>query len=219
MEPNEHLESLQDIRQMMQRSSRFISLSGLSGIAAGVCALIGAWLAQAKLSRYGYENSIDFNEMRGKYIFHDGYRILERELLMIGLFTFIAAFWLAFLFTYLRSRKTRVPIWGHVARKVMFNVAVPMIAGGLVVLKLMQLGVYGMIAPSCLLFYGLALINAGKYTFAEIRWMGFAQLILGALNLWMMGYGLYFWALGFGVLHILYGFIMWWRNERNTINK
>src|SRR4029078_4377912 len=217
-EQNQHLESLQDIRQMMQKSSRFISLSGLSGIAAGVCALIGAWLAQDKLSQYGYENSIDFTEMRGKYIFHDGYRILERELLIIGSLTFIAAFCLAFLFTYLRSRTTGVPIWGHIARKVMINVAVPMFAGGLVVLRLMEIGAYNMIAPSCLLFYGLAVINASKYTFPEIRWLGYGNLILGALNLWMMGYGLYFWALGFGVLHILYGFIMWWRNERKPVN-
>ncbi len=39
------LETLKDIKQMMERSSRFISLSGLSGIAAGICALVGAWLA------------------------------------------------------------------------------------------------------------------------------------------------------------------------------
>jgi hypothetical protein len=214
-EQNQHLESLQDIRQLMQKSSRFISLSGLSGIAAGVCALVGAWLANDRITHYGYRSSYDYNELQRNTIVRAD-KSLEFDLIMIGGFTFIIAFAVAFVFTYLRSRKTGVPIWGHVARKVMINVAVPMLVGGLIVLKLVEFGVYGMIAPSCLLFYGLALINASKYTFPEIKWMGYAQLVLGALNLWMIGYGLYFWALGFGVLHILYGFIMWWRNERQA---
>jgi hypothetical protein len=97
---------------------------------------------------------------------------------------------------------------------VMINVAVPMIVGGLFIWRMKDFGLYGLIAPACLLFYGLALINASKYTFPEIRYLGFGQLILGVANLWLPGYGLYFWAFGFGVLHVIYGFVMWWKNER-----
>jgi hypothetical protein len=220
-EQSQHLETIQDIRQLMQKSSRFISLSGLSGVAAGVCALVAAWITQGKIAEYRAANGLPagpFGEFDrdGSYFFHPGYRQLEHQLILIAGITVVVAFTLAFLFTYLRSKKTGVPIWGFMARKVMINVCVPMVAGGLVLLRLLDFGAYGMIAPCCLIFYGLALINAGKYTFQEIRYMGYGQLVLGALNLWLNGYGLIFWAVGFGLLHILYGFLMWWKHERGV---
>jgi hypothetical protein len=90
-----------------------------------------------------------------------------------------------------------------------------MIVGGLFIWRITDLGAYGLIAPACLLFYGLALINGSKYTLSEVRYLGYLQLVLGIINLWAMGYGLYFWAAGFGVLHILYGIVMWNKYERN----
>jgi hypothetical protein len=211
---SQQLENLQDIRQLMNKSSRFISLSGLSGIAAGICALIAAWVASRRLNAHQSKNGIDYTRVYRREEFSDGYQSLERDLLLIAAVTFLVAFGLAFFFTWLRSRKTGVPIWGHVARKVMVHVAIPMLAGALLMWRMTEIGVYGLIAPSCLIFYGLALINASKFTFSEIRYLGYGQLILGVLNLWMIGYGLLFWAAGFGLLHILYGFIMWYRYER-----
>ena len=90
-----------------------------------------------------------------------------------------------------------------------------MIAGGLFIWRLTDFGLYGMVVPACLIFYGLALINASKFTLSEIRYLGYLQLLLGLISLWMIGYGLYFWAAGFGILHILYGVIMWNKYERN----
>jgi len=219
-EQSQHLDTIQDIRQLMQKSSRFISLSGLSGIAAGLCALVAAWFTQGELTRYhaahGWvraNRSAEY-DASGGYVLMPGYRQLAQELILIAVVTFGVAFALAFFFTYLRSKKTGVPIWGFTARRVMFSVIVPMIAGGLVILRLIDLGGYGLIAPCCLIFYGLGLISAGRYTFEEIKYLGYGQLVLGALNLWLIGYGLLFWALGFGVLHMVYGFLMWWKHER-----
>jgi hypothetical protein len=96
----------------------------------------------------------------------------------------------------------------------MINVAIPMIAGGIYILKLIEQGSFGLIAPGCLIFYGLGLVNASKFTLGEIRFLGYGQLLLGIINLWYMGSGLYFWAAGFGVLHIVYGAIMWSKYER-----
>ena len=218
---NQHLDHIHDIRQLMQKSSRFISLSGLSGIAAGLCALVAAWVARQTINTY----SVNSTEWQGPVREYGGYRSiqsysgLEYRLLLIAGITFVMAFLLAFIFTWLRSRKTGVPIWGFMARKVMIAVIVPMLAGGLLIWRMMDYGTYGLIAPACLLFYGLGLINASKFTFTEIRYLGYGQLVLGAINLWLPGYGLYFWAIGFGMLHIIYGFIMWWRNERQETAK
>lgn len=206
---NQSLQTLEDIKQMMTKSSRFISLSGWSGVAAGACALIAAWIAHNKISGFRFEPNI------GSGANADGYAGLKWQLIVLAAITFLAAFVLAFVFTYLRSRKTGVAIWGYTARRVMLNVAVPMVVGGLLIWRLMDFGMYGLVAPACLLFYGLALVNASKFTLPEIRYLGYLQLLLGVLNLWLLDYGLFFWAIGFGILHILYGILMWTKYERN----
>ena len=210
---NEPVQALEEIKQLMDRSSRFVSLSGWSGIAAGICALAAAWLAAKKINQYG----ISENEYETKTSYtRDGNLLqLDRELLILAIITFIAALFFAILFTWLRSRKTGVPIWGFTARKVMINVAVPMIVGGLLIWRITDFGLYNLVAPACLIFYGLALINGSKYTLSEVRYLGYLQLLLGVINLWAIGYGLYFWAAGFGILHILYGIVMWNKYERN----
>jgi len=208
------LEALQDIKKMMERSSRFISLSGWSGIAAGICALIGAWFAHARLTDYVARRSADEPYVRGEYFFKYGDATLLQQLILIAMLTFIAAFISAFLFTYLRSTRTGVPIWGFVAKRLLWNTFVPLAAAALVLLRMMQLGYFDLIAPCSLVFYGLALIHASKYTLGEIRYLGFGELILGLISLWVRGNAVYFWALGFGVLHIVYGAIMWWKYER-----
>ncbi len=219
MQPgNAHLKDLKDIKQMMDRSSRFISLSGWSGVAAGMCALVGAWFAYQVIGPRkvgeveGATKSFRSYQYGTPSSLHDlmGYRLIN-----IALFTFAAAFILAFIFTYLRSIKTRTPLWGTSARRLMINVSIPMVVGGIYLLRLVQNGTYGFIAPGCLIFYGLALVNGSKYTIGEVRFLGYGQIVLGLVNCWFIGYGLYFWAAGFGVLHIFYGIIMWFKYERN----
>lgn len=205
---NQQLDTLEDIKQLMHKSSRFISLSGWSGVSAGVCALIAAAYTGVQLECWR-RGDCPFDQL-----VQEGGTSLRHTLLVIGLVTFFAALALAFIFTYIRSRRTGTAIWGYTARKVVWNVAIPMIIGGIFIWRMMDYGVYGLVAPACLLFYGLGLINASKYTLGEIRYLGYFQLLLGVINLWMPGYGLYFWAAGFGVLHIIYGIVMWNRYER-----
>lgn len=213
---NQHLNDLNDIKKMMERSSRFISLSGLSGIAAGICALVGAWFARNVINtNYATVTSLRNNDTYIAAEKTDLKEYMGNHLFQIAISTFIAAFCLSFLFTYLRSKKTNTPIWGATSKRLLINVLIPMIVGGIYLLKLIENKNYGLIAPGCLIFYGLALLNASKYTLIEIRYLGLAQIILGIVNLWFVGKGLYFWAFGFGILHILYGIIMWFKYERN----
>lgn len=207
-EEQKHLDTLQDIKQMMDRSSRFISLSGLSGIAAGVCAL-GAVIYIWPVWR----------ALRGDLMYDQSYSFVidaatKTKLIGTGGITFISALLLAFLFTWLRSKKTYTAIWGSTARRLVWNTAIPLLVGGVLVIRLLQWELVGLIAPTCLIFYGLALLNGSKYTVSEVRWLGICQLILGVINLWFIGYGLIAWAIGFGVLHIVYGSLMWWKYER-----
>ena len=208
------LEELQHIKLMMERSSRFISLSGLSGIAAGICAIAGAWFANDVIMENGgpagYREAVTRTlEVTSLQDFM-GHRLFQ-----IALYTFCAALVSAFLFTWLRSKKNKIPLWGSTSRRLLINVSIPMIAGGIYLFKEMQFGNYGLIAPGCLIFYGLALVNASKYTLSEVRYLGYCQIILGVINCWFVGYGLYFWVVGFGLLHIIYGTVMWYKYERN----
>ena len=214
MNEQQPLEDLHHIKQMMERSNRFISLSGLSGIAAGLSALVGAWFANQVIEDNG--GTSGYRELVSKTFAFTSIRdFMGHRLFQIAVYTFCAAFLSAFLFTYISSKKNRVPLWGYTSRRLLVNVSVPMIAGGIYLFREMQFGNYGLIAPGCLIFYGLALINAGKYTLSEIRYLGYCQLLLGIVNCWFVGSGLYFWAIGFGLLHIIYGGMMWYKYERS----
>lgn len=207
-EQDQHLEALQDIRQMMQRSSRFLSLSGLSGIAAGFWALVGAWLAHNKIA--GYESRYAQGETYSRFAF-DSFRL---QLFLLACGVLGLALVSAFYFTWRKTRKDRVPLWNHTSQQLTWNMLIPLTAGGFFVLALLQNAVWYFVAPACLVFYGLALINASKYTLSDVRYLGISEIILRLVATQYLNHGLLFWALGFGVLHIVYGFMMWWKNER-----
>ncbi|MEO5942674.1 MAG: hypothetical protein ABIP30_00510 [Ferruginibacter sp.] len=213
-EQQQSLETLQDIKKMMERSSRFISLSGLSGISAGICALIGAWIAHPYV--FGTRDFVIHRSMAVEQAMAGDYSaIFNTWLFWIAAATFLTALASAFIFTYVRSKKEGIPLWGVTAKRLLFNVSVPLLVGAIFIFRLIHFGTFGLVAPGCLLFYGLGLVNASKYTLGEIKYLGYCQLLLGIINLWFVGYGLYFWAFGFGVLHILYGAYMWWKYERD----
>lgn len=216
--PNTHLSTLQDIKQMMEKSSRFISLSGLSGVAAGICALIGAAVSYDYV--YGYKDYII--DPQNVLFGHLGLGLrfmLNTWLFWIAAITFVAALVSAFFFTWLKSKKEGVPLWGKTAQRLLAHVSIPLLAGGLFILKLIHFDTFGLIAPGCLIFYGLALLNGSKFTLSEVKYLAYGQIILGIINLEFVGYGLYFWATGFGILHIVYGIVMWNKYDRATIKQ
>ncbi|HEU4472005.1 MAG TPA: hypothetical protein VFR58_13025 [Flavisolibacter sp.] len=212
IEQNQHLETLQDIRKMMQRSSRFISLSGLSGIAAGFWALAGAYVAHDWIYNI---NGGHYEEVENNYsVSRIDMDQLWVKLVLLAATVLGLALLSALYFTWRRAGKSKLPLWDHTTRKLTINTLIPLVTGGVFILALLQRGEWALVAPACLVFYGLALVNGSKYTLSDIRYLGMMEIALGLLNTQFVGYGLYFWALGFGVLHIVYGFIMWWKYER-----
>ena len=203
------LQEVKDIRRLMERSSRFISLSGLSGVAAGVFALIGAGIARYVIFKNYYDN---YNH-RG-YFDDNDFAKLKIQVIGLAAAVFAAAFLSAFYFTWRKSNKQGVSLWNHTSRRLFWNMVIPLAAGGLFILGMLQYNEWRFVAPACLVFYGLALVNASKYTLTDIRYLGYCEIVVALINMQWIGYGLYFWALGFGVLHIIYGVVMWWKYER-----
>ncbi|MBO9573043.1 MAG: hypothetical protein J7497_12695 [Chitinophagaceae bacterium] len=201
-----NLEAIQDIRKMMERSSRFISLSGWSGISAGICALIGAFVARQKINDY----YLDYSVTSSCPV------CLRTQLIYLAIVVFIAAFCSATFFTWLKSKKDEVAIWGASARRLLWNTLLPMVAGGFVLWRMVELKQYDLVAAASLIFYGLALVNGSKYTIGEIKYLGYAEIITGIAGLWIIRSGLYIWAFGFGILHIIYGVAMWLKHEKRN---
>lgn len=199
------IDTLKEIRSIMERSARFLSLSGWSGIWAGSVALIGAGIAYSLLKQFNHN---DFSEypLEGLY---SGVDILK-QFLFLAVTVFVVTLTGGYYFTYRKNKKAGISIWNSASKKMIINLAIPLLAGAVVILAMMRNGDWQYVSSCCLIFYGLALINGSKYTVSDIKYLGLLEVILGCIGLFISpGYGLYLWAFGFGVLHIVYGVIMW----------
>ncbi|PHR74189.1 MAG: hypothetical protein COA67_02140 [Lutibacter sp.] len=205
MSDKDYLKDISEIKEMMNKSSRFISLSGLSGILAGIYALVGAYLAKFILANYNYlsqrKNPMNIDETQFK-------------LIVIAVVVAVLSIVTAFILTRKKAKQHGTSIWDSTTKRLLFNFLVPLFTGGIFSLILLNQGFYGFIAPATLIFYGLALFSASKYTFGNVKYLGIAEIILGLISMNYIGYGLYFWAIGFGVLHIIYGTLMYFKYDK-----
>ena len=206
-EDRDYIQDLAAMRSMMERSSKFLSLSGLAGILAGIYALVGAFIAYRiyglKPVHTEYSSLSSGNGSSGL-----------REIIYLGLAILVMAIGTAIYFSYKKAGKRGEKLWNATARRLVSNMAVPLVAGGLLILIMLSKGRAEFAAPFSLLFYGLALYNASKFTYEEVRSLGLIQVALGLAGCWFTGYGFLFWAIGFGLVHIIYGIYMHYRYEQ-----
>ncbi|MEM7550561.1 MAG: hypothetical protein AAF363_12840 [Bacteroidota bacterium] len=202
MTKEKYIEDLSEIRSIMDRSSRFISLSGLSGVIAGFLALTGAYMAY----RTVYIGQDYFSYRRATLTGESA-----TQLLLIASSVLLLSLAGGILLTRSKAKRDGLSLWDQQSKRLVINLAIPLVAGGVLCLILLGKGFVALIAPLTLLFYGLALINASKYTLSEIRGLGIAEITLGLVACQFIGYGLLFWSIGFGVLHIVYGILMHYR--------
>ncbi len=201
-------DDLAQIRAIMERSTRFLSLSALSSVLAGIYSLIGAAVAYRIIY---YSDRILYGNLK-----HDIFSPDTMPLVATALAVLVLACGTVLWLSYRKARLAGQRLWTISGRRVLVNFAIPMIAGGVFVILLYARGFYSLLAPCTLIFYGLALINAGNFTFSDIRALGMWEIALGLLAAFFPGKGLLFWALGFGVLHIVYGGVMYLKYERNN---
>ncbi|QEC51386.1 hypothetical protein EDD80_101107 [Anseongella ginsenosidimutans] len=197
---------LSAIRNLMERSAKFISLSGLSGILAGTYALAGGWLAYRLV--YRESGGIQVRE----YYLSDPLLWKQLALIAAGVLALSLAtgVWLSVR----KARKQQEDCWNAGSKRLLASLTVPLLSGGLFILIMLLRGQYGIIVPACLLFYGLALVSGSQYTFSDVKWLGFCEIFLGLLAALVPGYGLIFWITGFGLLHIIYGIVMHFKYDR-----
>lgn len=210
MEEKDIRNELASIRSIMERSSKFISLSGLSGILAGIYALIGAGIAFLIIQN----NPTLITDHTPFFEALENAIATALSLGLIAAVVLIASLVTAIILSKRQAKRKGQPFWGKISQTLLFHMATPLLTGGLLILILLSRGYYDMVIPFMLIFYGLSLIIASNFTFSDVKYLGLLEIILGLIAACFPGYGLLFWAIGFGVLHIIYGGMMYLKYDK-----
>ncbi len=189
----------------MEQSSKFLSLSGISGVLVGVYALVGAYIAYRLLY---IPKSFEFRQEYANNVLSK-LLILAVVILILSILTIV-------ILTSIKAKQHGKRKMVKGTKWMLLHLFIPIIAGGVFILILLNRGVYEVASPGCLLFYGLALINAAKFTRTEIFYMGMCQIVIGLIAAFFPGYSLFLWAFGFGIIHIMYGLIMHFRYDHKV---
>nr|WP_319400134.1 hypothetical protein [uncultured Carboxylicivirga sp.] len=207
---NPTIQDIRAIRQMMEDSSKFLSLSGLSGVAAGLTAIIGAIIAYFFVLDTG---TIKYNEYMVN-LSHGNTFTIRLQLLGVAIGVLVIAVTLAWWLSFRKAKKVNLPFWTHTAKKMIWSMLSVLVVGGLFSLILIYQQDIRLVASVMLIFYGLSLLMASRYTQRDIEYLGYIEIILGLAAGLFLNYGLLFWTLGFGVFHIIYGIVMYIKYDR-----
>lgn len=199
----DYTKDIAEIRMMMEKSSKFLSLSGWAGIMAGIYALTGAYIAHIF---FGFSPAdTDYSISPPSVLWN---------VIMVAMAVLVLSVATAGYLSYRRALKRSEPLWNVTSRRMMINMIIPLASGGILILIFILKGLIAYMAPLTLVFYGLSLYGAGHYTFREIRYLGLTQIILGLISAWLPEYGVLLWAAGFGIMHIVYGIYIYLKHER-----
>ena len=196
--------TLNEIRSLMERSTRFLSLSALSFVLVGIYACISAYTVY---HLYGGQHSGPILQINTP----------SRLYTTIGIALLLLTLSLAtvFLLSYGKAKKESAHVHlDQTTRRLLWHFFFPLIIGGLLCLSLIYHLHYGLTSSIMLIFYGLSVVNCSKYTYSNIQYLGYAEILLGVLDSFFQGHALLFWTIGFGLFHILYGIYFYLCIER-----
>ncbi len=200
MTDDDLIKDISQIRKLMEKSTKFISISGLSSVLIGIYALLGA--AYAYYEVYGFDSQAGY---RDHYVNEP---LVITKLMVAALIVLAASIATGIVMAKRKAKRLQQPIWNKTSKDLLFAIIIPLVTGGIFSLLLIQRGMFFAVSSSLLIFYGLALVAAGNFTFKEVKGLGVCEILMGLLALAFPGYGIVFWTLGFGVLHIIYGIIV-----------
>ena len=203
---DEYLKDIQDIKSLMENRARFLSLSGLSGILAGLYALIGAYI--------GFQMAVNSQTTAYKDLRNGFLSPIVLKLLAVAAVVLFLSLITAYFFSSRKAKKRNESLWNKASINALKAFLVPLVTGGIFGLVLLAKGHLALIGPITLIFYGLALYSASRYTYRDVATLGLIEISLGLVSMFFVGEGVYFWAMGFGVMHIIYGTIMYYKYDR-----
>ncbi len=192
MNKDKALESVNEIKELMEKSSKFISISGFAAIMAGIYASIGASII----------------------VLIPSLTDTLEPMIIVAAAVLAASAITACILSYNKSKRMRQKFFSKLAYRALWNFSLPMLTGGILCISILCHGYYGIVSSITLLFYGLTLVNVSKFTYSNIAWLGYAFICLGIIDSFWEGHSLLFWTIGFGGFHILYGILFYIHYER-----
>lgn len=203
------IEDIRAIRKIMEDSSRFLSLSGLSGVFAGVIAIAGALVAYFFILDKG---SVSYEDYLRNLSTQEN-MFLRWQLMADAVIVLILSVLVALYFSVKKAKTTGKNFLTPISRRLLINLLIPLAAGAVFIVVLLLQNYLLLIIPSFLIFYGLSLVNAGKFTYGEIFYLGTLEILTGLISAFLPELGLIFWIIGFGILHIIYGLSVYRKYE------
>jgi hypothetical protein len=203
------IEDIKAIRKIMEDSSRFLSLSGLSGVFAGIIAIAGALVAYFFILDNG---SIHYEDYLKSLSLHETL-VLRWQLMADAAIVLIFSALFALYFSIKKAKSDGKNFLTPISKRLLINLLIPLATGGVFIIMLLLQNYIQLIVPVFLIFYGLALVSAGKFTYGEVFYLGILEIITGLVSAFVPGWSLIFWIFGFGILHIIYGLAMYRKYE------
>lgn len=177
------IDNLQFIRETMERSSVFTSVPGYGGMLMGATAIGAAFIAQQQI-----------------YI---------RQWLLVWLVDAVLAFFIGLLAMWQKSKIANTSLVSAPARKFALSFAPPLVAGVIVTVLLYVNGLIGSLPTVWLTLYGAAVVCGGANSVRVVPVAGWCFIALGAISLVLpAAYGNLLMGIGFGILHLIFGFII-----------
>ena len=178
------IENLRVIRETMERAGSFTSIPGWGGFAIGWTALAAGYLAQRVVTDP-----------------HAWLRVWLSEAVVAAV---IAAITMT-----IKWRRTETPFMSGVARRFFVSYFAPVIAGAVLTFTLVHRDSFDPLPAVWLLLYGTAFVSSGAFSIRLIPAMGVCYMLLGGLAaLVRLPIGNLILGAGFGVLHLVFGFLI-----------
>lgn len=207
MSESEYIQQISDIRKIITERTKFKALSGISGILAGCYAIIGAWIAYRIIYN---SNDILYSKFKAGYYSND-----IGLLFLVAFIVLVASIATGIFFSWKKAKESGEKLFNKVAWKILGHFSIFMLSALVLLIATYLNGYYTLLAPICLLFYGLSLIHVSSFINSEVFGLGLSIVAIGLISLFFPGYGLLCWTLGFGLMHMIYGFMMWYKYDRN----
>ncbi len=198
-------EELASIRNMMEKSSKFSNLSGLSVFFTGLLTLIAASIIYFDIGFSYSDVEISYSQLVNNEGSKENLDQKIKLLMVIASVILIISLVILYLTASSKTKKEGIKLFNPTFQRTIKSLIVPLLSGGAFSFFLIHHQMYGLVAPATLIFYGLGLIAASRNSYEELEILGYLELVLGILASYFMGAGLLFWVIGFGLGHILFG--------------
>ena len=214
MEPSQPEKDISLIKNLMEKSSKFSNLSGYAIATTGLLALLGAVFVYFDLGISISEKYISYAELINQTGNANSIYTKIKLLVIIASLILLTSLLILYVTAKLKSERHDINLFNSSFSRALKSLFIPVLSGGIFCGFLILHKMYGLVAPATLIFYGLGLISASKYSYNELELLGYLELLLGTIASYYMGSGLLFWMIGFGIGHIILGVFIHYKYDK-----